>query len=71
MQLSLTTLLALLAATTNASSVCDYFKKQCGDPCNKQQVGNTPLNCTYHVQPTAPPPPVVFIIRSPALILTT
>lgn len=41
----LTALFALLA-TTQASSVCDYYGKQCGAPCNKQQVGNTPTGCT-------------------------
>jgi hypothetical protein len=42
---SLAALIALLA-TAQASSVCDYFGKDCGRPCNKQQIGNTPLNCT-------------------------
>ncbi|KAF2688192.1 hypothetical protein K458DRAFT_415220 [Lentithecium fluviatile CBS 122367] len=45
MQLYPLTALFALLATTSASSVCDYYGKTCGSPCNKQQVGNTPLNC--------------------------
>lgn len=38
------TILAL-AAATQASSVCDYYGKDCGNPCNAQFTGNTPLYC--------------------------
>ncbi|KAJ4292607.1 hypothetical protein N0V90_009270 [Kalmusia sp. IMI 367209] len=45
MQLYIFTTMVALLATANASSVCDYYGKNCGLPCNKGQNGNTPLNC--------------------------
>lgn len=38
------TILAI-AASTQASSVCDYYGKDCGAPCNAEFTGNTPLYC--------------------------
>ncbi|KAF2010687.1 hypothetical protein BU24DRAFT_63204 [Aaosphaeria arxii CBS 175.79] len=40
----LATILAF-GAVSQASNVCDMYGKDCTGVCNKQQIGNTPLNC--------------------------
>lgn len=46
---------AALLATTQASSISDYYGKDCGLPINKIQEGSTPTECT-----SLPPPQSAF-----------
>jgi hypothetical protein len=52
MQFQYLAALITLLATAQASSVCDYYGKDCGAPCNAEFVGATPRYCTCPPSPT-------------------
>lgn len=65
----ITTLVSLLA-TSSASSVCGYYGKTCGDPCNYYVSGATPLYCSS--SPSCPfSPPTSYPFTRLTLLLSS